>query len=311
MRILFLSLFFMSINYVFACDACATLEYGNIQNKNYINLSYAHRALNGYNTSGFYNQFSFNGQGNFKALHQVSSDSIVNSQEDQEAIRSYELLLNYHLKNNWFLRATLPYNIQKVYFKEIISLTKPISDSSNTLAGLGDMSVYLEKAWRLKVKDWMAYLRLSPGIQLPTGKDNLNSGTFIFDPASQPGSGVYAFLFRTNNTLVYKGRLGFNVAFNYKKSQIKKMPENSIFSIVSGQAYNRYQFGDRLNTQINSFYILNFYHVSQWIIRTGVRFEKTDADIIDAEKIDDIGGDVLFAQFGFCLLYTSPSPRDA
>jgi len=254
-------LMFASVNAI-ACDACNFLEYGNLQNKSYLSLNYRHRALNGYNFNNQINNFSFNGAGNFKVFHQVGNDSITSSQEDQEVFRSIELKINLNLKNNWNIIVSLPYNTHKVYFEEVTRSLSGISfdqsDSTNSVSGLGDVQLYLEKYWIIEEGQWKLYVRLSPGVQIPTGQSGISENGQVFDPVIQPGMGVLAFLLRTNNTLIYNARLGFSLGANLLKAQKKDLSENSILAgFVSSSGVTSYQFGTRYNLGLSSVYILN------------------------------------------------------
>ncbi|MFK7901079.1 MAG: hypothetical protein AB8B61_10025 [Cyclobacteriaceae bacterium] len=294
---------------LFPCDACNFLEYGNLQNQHYASISYKHRSLNGYNTGVQTNQFSLNGSGNFANAHVVqgANDSIYFTQEDEEAFRSIELRLNFNLKNNWNILAILPYNTHKVYFKKIIrnkklgSLVSPQEDSTNTIKGLGDVSVYLEKYWIVKKGDWKAYLRFSPGIQIPTGKTDASEGSFVFDPVVQPGMGVFNAMLRTNNTLIYRARFGGNIGFNYAKS-LGKVENTGLNTNTVGNLVPEYEFGDRVNGQLNVFYITNFYNYTQWIPTVGLYYENVQANKENGEELTT-GGSVLFQQIGLEMMH--------
>jgi len=316
-RPLVLVLFSFFAQSALACDVCSFLEYGNLRNQHYLSLGYRHRALNGYNISGQNNQFSLNGGGNLKTLHQVTNPNteITNSQEDQEVFRSYEVKFSLNLKKNWNIIASIPYNIHRVYFKEVIitdDLASPpvfeITDSTNKVSGIGDIRLFFEKYWILKNKKWTFFARLSPGVQLPVGESRKSQNGQLFDPVIQPSMGVWGWMLRTHNTLIHRDRLGFSLAANVLKAQKKEISDNSILTSLSNNNITlSYQFGNRYNLQCQAFYIFNYYQAIKIIPSMGLYAEAVQADKLDNEKIDDLGGSSLFGQIGIELLYSDYS----
>ena len=318
LRALVIFLFSFLLHPALACDVCSFLEYGNLRNQHYLSLSYRHRALNGYNISGQNNQFSLNGGGNFKTLHQVTNPNteITNSQEDQEVFRSYEVKFSLNFKNNWNIIASIPYNIHRVYFKEVTTtddLASPpvfeVSDSTNTVSGIGDIRLFFEKYWIVKNKKWTFFARLSPGVQLPVGESRKSQNGQLFDPVIQPSMGVWGGMLRTHNTLIHRDRLGFSLAATMLKVQKKEVSDNSILASLLNTSTSTlsYQFGNRYNLQCQAFYIFNYYQAIKIIPSIGLYAEAVQADKLDNEKIDDLGGNSLFGQIGLELLYSDYS----
>ncbi len=287
-----------------ACDGCTLFQYPSLRNRNYVQLMYRYRYLQGYRYLDQRSTFSGQGLGlrSQRAAHVTGSGvTIDDSDRDFEALRSLELRFNFRLGERTNLFVMLPFNSHEAYYARVFSTTQPVRDSSNTVSGLGDAILFLERVRPLSLSDnWELLLKYGAGVQLPTGQFNRRDKQgFSYDPTVQPGDGSFFLMLRASPILSFKQKYGLATSINYRKGTRRELSSSVVLNSPGLNVRNRndYRFGDRLNVQGDLFAVIEKGN-KRFVPLAGLYYERAQRDEYGGQEMVNTGGWTLFADLG-------------
>ena len=191
-----------------------------------------------------------------------------------------------------FARVALPKRFFISVFLPVHILNERTQGSSNTLAGLGDVSALLQYAVfntkKCTGKESKHQLKLGVGVKAPTGKFSMTpDGMYSTD--LQLGTGSVDFLFNAVYTYRYK-KFGINATAAYKKNLVNA---------------DGFRFGDNIKTSIEPFYLFKLPHQLSIMPKGGVSYEYLFYNNYNKQALNYTGGQYLFAKAGLEVYYKS------
>lgn len=308
MRLTYKKIFLLSLMYFssigvqksFACDSCNFFEYSLLQNKSYLGIFYRYRGFNDYKS---YTTLSPAAQSVLTYPQQLSTELmpgnhpiimhepegnnlyVKKSTKDFETYQTIEVRGNFTIKDKWNFTAVLPYEFNKVYYKEYLDLPNPSRDTTLFVQGWGDLTLAGDYIWMIYNQKSRHTVRPGLAVNLPTGqalvKSDNESGDY-FDPIIQPGKNAYALIPRLNYQWFLRNQ-GVNAGGSYQ------------FSTEGAQDY---QAGNSFNAYATYFHQFQASEKVLLAPNAGIYYEASGKDSWNDVKQDLTGGKVVFAQFG-------------
>lgn len=278
----------------FACDGCSMYEYATIKNRTYAALFYRYRVFNGYKHKEHKHQFLTNT--NAKTGH--TGGGLINpvpNQADYEVYHSYEFRTNYSINNKFNIMLSLPYQTAKVHYKTVISTTSPVSDTTFSVSGLGDLMLSGERVFQKETDDWLHNFKYGIGIKIPTGRYKTEELQSIYHPTLQPGSGSWDGLLKMVYVGLYNNTIGLNTYVSYRINGGVKYQAQSNENVY-------YKFGNRLNTSLSAFFLYTGIDI-RIAPNVGLYFEDYGYDWREDFKELGTGGSALFGTTGIDFTY--------
>lgn len=302
--LLFCGIIITSIN---ACDLCSIYKGIEVNDfKNSFGLRYRYRLFE----SNFTFQPTLTGGSNInisekglpKSKH-LDHAIVEKNNKDftyAESYTSYEIFANFQLNHR--LKLTV-----STYFSD--NYTYKNDSLLTNVSGIGDISLlttyqlYNTKKTDTTKVNFTQRINVGGGIVIPTGNFNkksitgfqteikpnviLGSPIQTLDPHLQAGTGAFSFIFLAEYMAKYKN-IGVNTNISYKKNLENK---------------NDFQFADRINMNVSTFYVIKFTEKVTLMPNTGLSFENAKRDTYKNEPFIGSGGNVLFMNSGLNLIY--------
>jgi hypothetical protein len=241
-----------------------------------------------------------------EVLHEPEGNGmyVQKSPQDIETYQTLEVRGNITLDNRWNLTFLLPYEFNRVYYRNLLDLPNPVRDTTMNLQGWGDLTLSAEYIHLIYNPKSRHTLRPGLALGLPTGQALVQApGGEVYDPVIQPGRGSYSLTARLNYQWFLE-KQGINAGLSYQ------------WSTEGAQSY---RFGQSLNA-----YLLYF---RQWTLgkdwlavpNMGLYLEQARQDQIQGIDQNLTGGTVGFGQLGLdfnktqttlSLLFQTPVVQD-
>ncbi len=273
---IFLVIAFSSIS--LGCDVCNIYEYTNLNNRSFIGFFYRYRTFNGYAHLGNEHQFQFPTNG--RTSHEPEENGLYadKTQQDYETYTTWELRGNITLKEKINFQFILPYEQNTVYYKKIIALPKPETDTTIALEGWGDLMLAADYIFQKSNGKIKHIFRPGFAINFPTGdyKKASEEGK-LYDPIIQPGTGSWAWIIRANYQVIYRNT-GLMASLNYQ---------------IAGKGKHNYDFANSFNFNADVFHQLFLGNLAI-VPRMGTYMENASHDFFQNEKVALSGGNSWF-----------------
>lgn len=246
-KLIFVSLLGFMPSISMSCDGCSMYEYATIKNRTYAALFYRYRVFNGYKHLNNTHKFLTNTSA--KVAHQGGGPITSFAHEkDYEVYHSYEFRANYSINNKFNIMLSMPYQTAKVHYEVVTSVTSPISDTTFSVSGLGDLILIGERVFQSESDHWLHNLKFGAGVKIPTGKYKTNELESIYHPTLQPGTGSWDGMIRGTYVGLLNNTFGFNSYLSYRMN-------GGVEYEASGGDVVVYKFGNRLNGAASFFFL--------------------------------------------------------
>ncbi len=274
-----------------ACDVCNIFEYANRSNKSYIGIFTRYRVFNGYKHLDENHQFFVDSKSldNARISHEPDGILVEKSKYDYERYLTTEFRANINLKNKWNITILCPFSKNEVYYKNVFSMTRPVTDSTIIVKGIGDVILAADYIKTIENTKFKHYIKPGLAVKLPSGSFNKRINNQTLMPDIQLGTGSVDFIFRLNYTLTYASS-GLDVSTNYKLNTKNK---------------NDVLFGNSINLNTNLFYVFEINEKWRIIPKSGIYLEQSQKDIVQDKIVHTTGGKSYFGNFGVDIIFKS------
>ena len=224
--------------------------------------------------------------------HALGSTILSEATKQEERFNSYDLWVNYFVKDKWQLFGSLTFT-DNTYLEDDSVL--------HNISGPGDVTIVgkylLFNSMVTDSSQFAIRLQVGAGIKLPTGTfnktyvetpyTNYKGGTVyqkpeeVLDPHFQAGTGSLDYILLTEFQ-IRKNKLGLRTDLSYR---------------INGSNRNDFTFANRFNANTHLFYQLKWKSLS-FIPLVGMNFETSRRDQWRGVDFENSGGSALFLSYG-------------